>query len=90
MTTTISHNPNLIPNQNVATQTTIIVDLPPQSLIQLPPGSLIDAKVIANTPDGRKIVNSIFGRLTIKTNLIMLSILGKKWINLICGEMKSI
>ena len=69
MTTTISHNPNLIPNQNVATQTTIIVDLPPQSLIQLPPGSLIDAKVIANTPDGRKIVNSIFGRLTIKTNL---------------------
>ena len=69
MATTISHNPNLIPNQSVATQTAIIVDLPPQSLVQLPPGSLIDAKVIAKTPDGKKMVSSIFGRLTIKTKL---------------------
>ena len=69
MATTISHNPNLIPNQSVATQTAIIVDLPPQSLVQLPSGSLIDAKVIAKTPDGKKMVSSIFGRLTIKTKL---------------------
>ena len=69
MATIISHNPNLIPNQSVATQTAIIVDLPPQSLVQLPPGSLIDAKVIAKTPDGKKMVSSIFGRLTIKTKL---------------------
>ncbi|MDC0196673.1 hypothetical protein OAJ93_03600, partial [Gammaproteobacteria bacterium] len=69
MTTIIPPNHNFASNQAVATQSTITVDLPPQSLIQLPPGSLINAKLVANTPDGNKQIESIFGRLTIITNL---------------------
>ena len=71
MTAIISDAHNIPLAQTGVPKIIIAIDLPPQSLLQLPPGSLINVTTVVNSIDGVTKVDSIFGQLIIKTDRVI-------------------
>ena len=71
MTAIISDDHNIPLAQTGVPKIIIAIDLPPQSLLQLPPGSLINVTTVVNSIDGVTKVDSIFGQLAIKTDRVI-------------------
>jgi hypothetical protein len=73
VTTIVPQNPTPLPVQlplpNTAPQVTITVQTPPPALAQLPLGAVIDAEVAASSAKGATELNTVFGKVAIKTNL---------------------
>jgi hypothetical protein len=71
MTTIISDDHTIPLTQTGASKIIIAIDLPPQSLLQLPIGSLISATTVVNSINGITKIDSIFGQLALKTSVII-------------------
>ncbi len=68
MTAIIPQTPPPLPGPAPSPQVTVTVQNPPPALTQLPTGAMIDAKVVASQGKGISELDSVFGKLSIKTS----------------------
>ena len=69
MTTIVPQNSTPLPVQVPPPSITIAIENPPTALTQLPTGAVINAQVIGRLENGITELNTVFGKLAIKTAL---------------------